>query len=157
MKKLAEEAHFFNALVPLANAFAGTVYTDVINCENYASVCFVLQKGVGTTGTSTITAVPVSTNGASASGTAVGYDYSEITSTDVNPALTNVANTGFTTTAGSNTLVVVEVDLDKIAASGYQYMRLAFVEVAAAAVLGGVLGIMYNPRYAGAGSPTQLV
>ncbi|SNX54874.1 hypothetical protein [Thermoanaerobacterium sp. RBIITD] len=47
--------HVVNALSPAADAFAGTVFTDVINLRNWEYVSFLIQCGAGVVGTSTIT------------------------------------------------------------------------------------------------------
>ena len=151
---LTENSHIVNGIVPVADAFSGTVTSDVVNVENYHNVRFILYKGVGATGTSTLTVVPSSDNAGTATGTAVNFRYVEVTSTDVAGAMTNAAT--MTTTAGSNTMVIIDVDCDELAASGYSYCYLNCVEVTDSPVLGGVLVELYNPRYAGDGSATVL-
>ena len=151
---LTERSHIVNGIVPVADAFAGTVASDVVKVSDYHKVRFILYKGVGTTGTSTLTVVPCDDAAASTSGTAVHFNYVEITSTDVAGAMTKAATV--TTSAGSNTMMIIDVDCDEIAASGYEYCYLNCVEVANDPVLGGVLIELYEPRYAGDGSATVL-
>ena len=64
---LTERSHIVNGIVPVADAFAGTVTSDVVKVSDYHNVRFILYKGVGTTGTSTLTVVPASTAAAAAS------------------------------------------------------------------------------------------
>lgn len=138
--------HVVNALVPVADAFAGTVYTDVINMKDFNHVQFVIQKGAGAVGTSTITieacddVVPTNVS-------AVPFKYQVCTTGDTFSALTAAEATGFDTTAGANQMYKVEVDSDALAASGYGYIRLKAVEVVNDPVLGGVVAVLTEPRY----------
>ena len=102
---------------------------------------------MGAAGTSTIYVnacddnVPTNT-------TNVPYWYREYTTSDVPGAWTHVAATGFTCTAGTNYMVEIRVDVGELAALGYEYVRLELDEVADFEVLGGVLCIVENLRYA---------
>lgn len=140
--KLIEQLHFVKGLDPVANAFAGTVRSDIVNMENMAKVVFVIWKGVGATGTSTVT-VEASDDASPSNVTAVPFDYRAILTTDVPGAVT--AASSFVTTAGSSQVYVVEVDAENLIASGYSYVSLKMVESAASAVLGGIL-IFTVPR-----------
>jgi hypothetical protein len=142
---LLEDVHFAHGLAPIADAFAGSVNSDVVNMKNYGQVTFLYYQGVGTTGTSTLTveacddAVPTTQN-------AVPFTYRSITATDVHGDITAAAAAGFTTTAGSNHIYIISVNVEALLADGYSYVRLAAVEVANAAVLGGILIILGEPR-----------
>ena len=114
---------------------------------DYAGVTFVLIKGVGTTGTSTIT-VESSDDVAASNVTAIPFRYKAITSGDTEGALTIAAAAGFTTTAGSSQLYLIEVDSEELGDTGYQYLRLKTVESVDAAVLGGILILMHGNRFA---------
>ena len=65
----------------------------------------------------------------------------------IHSAYTSAAATGFTTTAGASKLIKVDVDADKIAATGYGYCRLEAVEVVNNPVLGGIVINLPEPRY----------
>jgi len=138
--------HLVNALVPVADAFAGTKYTDVINLKNWNHIQFVIQKAAGAVGTSTITieacddAVPTNVS-------AVPFKYQACTTGDTFGALTAAEATGFATTAGANQMYKIEVDSDALAASGHGYIRLKAVEVVDDPVLGGILAVLTEPRY----------
>lgn len=143
---LLENLHAVKGLDAVADAFAATVASDVVNLSNYDSVLFIVHKGVGTTGTSTITVeacddvVPTNT-------AAVTFWYKAITSGDTEGTLTEATTSGFVTTAGSSHLYLVEVKAAQLAAAGYKFVRLKAVESANDPVLGGILILMGKPRY----------
>lgn len=133
-----EEYQFIKGLDPVANAFAGTVNSDVVDMSEFSEVAFVAHIGVGATGTSTWTieacddTVPTTTS-------AIPYHSREITTGDTEGALTARAAAGAIPTAGSSKILIATVREDALAASGYRYVRAHFVESVASAVLGGVL------------------
>lgn len=138
--------HPVKGLDPVADAFAGTAVSDVINLENIIEGAFIVYKGVGTTGTSTITleacddVTPTTTS-------AIAFEYQANTTADAYGAVTAAAATGFTTTAGSSQIYVIYVHAAKLAASGYGYVRLKATEVVDAAVLGGIIFVPLKTRY----------
>ena len=140
--------HFIKGLDPVADAFAGTVSSDVVDLSNHQSALFIIHKGVGATGTSTITVeacddiVPTTT-------TAVAFYSKNITATDVQGAVTPRAATGFATTAGSSQMYAVQVHAEELANVGYRYVRLKAVEVVDSPVLGGIAIALVNPRFGG--------
>jgi hypothetical protein len=142
--KQAEISHLAIGSSPLANAFAGTMYSDVINLRDYGKARFIVYGGVGATGTSTFTVeacddiVPTNVS-------AVPFTYQQYTG-DLPGTLTQAASTGFTCAAGNNRLITIEVDQEALSASGYQFVRLKSVEVTASAVLGGILVELLQPR-----------
>lgn len=154
-KILSQETHYVPGLDPVADAFAGTVYSDVVDLGNAHAVTFVIIKGVGATGTSTVTVeacddiVPTTTS-------AVAFAYRKMTTTDTWGANTWVASTGFVTTAGSSQRYLVHVDADMLANSGYRYVRLAMVESVDSPVLGGIDIILHNLRYPRAIQTSQI-
>lgn len=143
---LVQEAHFVKGLDAVADAFASTVYSDIVNMEGFGCCTFILHKGVGTTGTSTIT-VEASDDVSGSNVTAVEFWYKAITSGDTPGAVTAAATTGFATTAGSSQLYVISVPADKLSGVGKKFVRLKAAEVVDAAVLGGILIIMTEPRF----------
>jgi hypothetical protein len=138
--------HYIKGLDPVADAFSGTVYTDIVSMDNHKLAEFIIYKGVGTTGTSTITVEACDDTSASNT-SAVAFNYQAITSGDTAGALTAVTSTGFTTTAGSSQIYVIYVDADALLASGYKYVRLKAVESVDNPVLGGILINLREPRY----------
>lgn len=148
--------HFVKGLDAVADAFSGTVYSDIISMKNNNHITFLIHKGVGTTGTSAIT-VEACDDVSASNSSAIPFSYRAITSGDTHGALTAVASTGFTTSAGSSQLYAIEVDAEALAASGYQYIRLKAVESANDPVLGGIIAILSEPRYDQAVQGTAIV
>jgi hypothetical protein len=148
--------HLVKGLDPVADAFAGTVYSDIVSMKNHNHVQFILIKGVGATGTSTIT-IEASDDVSASNVEAVPFHYQAITSGDTHGALTAATTTGFTTTAGSSQLYKIEVDVEALLSSGYEYIRLKAVEVANDPVLGGILINLTEPRYDEAVQATAIV
>lgn len=148
--------HFVKGLDPVADAFAGTVYTDVFSMRNYKTALIQMYIGVGTTGTSTIT-VNACDDVSASTETAVPFLYQQILTGDTASALTQATTAGFTTTAGSSKFVNVWVNASDIGATGYEFCRAKFVEVANAACLGGVTVMLLDPRYDEDIQPTAIV
>lgn len=146
MQTLIQQMHFVKGIDPVAD-FGDTVQsTDIVNMKNFESVCFLIYKGVGTTGTSTIT-VEACDDVAPSNATAIPFFYKTMAgSDDVPSALTKATASGFATTAGSSQLYAVEVRYGDLAASGRNYVRLKMTEVVNSPVLGGVAIILGNPR-----------
>lgn len=140
-----EKIHAVSGLAPVADALAGTVGSDVVNCENFNKVIFVVHKGVGATGTSTIT-VEACDDVTPTTQSAIPFRYRNVTSGDTTTALTAATTAGFTTTAGSAQIILIEADVAELAASGYGYIRLKAVEVVDSPVLAGILILMGEPR-----------
>jgi hypothetical protein len=140
------EMHIVHGLAPIADAFAGaTVNSDVVkaNCEG---VLFLIYKGVGTTGTSTVT-VEACDDATPSNTTAVPFYYRTNTTIDTWGDWTSAAAAGFATTAGSNHIYQVYVDTAELMEEGYEWVRLDMAEVVDAAVLGGILIFLINPRF----------
>lgn len=158
-RRVTEEEHPVMGLAPVAD-FNDTVQsTQAVSMANWGKAVFYILKGVGTTGTSTIT-VEACSNAAASSTSAIPFTYrsyatasSDVPSTDPTVATAS----GFTTTAGSAQLYVVEVDSDALVASGYNYVRLKCTEVVNSPVLGGILISLRNPRYLGVKAPTTVI
>ena len=145
---LMERSHFETGLAAVADVFDTTKSTDVINMANHNRVRFIVFWGVGATGTNTIT-VEACSNLAASSVSAIGFRYRRLSAVDVAPgAITVATSAGFTTTAGSNQIYEIEVAVQDLLASGYQYVRLTTVEVVNSPILGGVLVEVFEPRYA---------
>lgn len=137
---------------PVADAFATTTGTsDVVNMKNFHSVTFLVFWGVGTTGTVKIQ-VEACDNTTPSNTTAIPFRYRVITggldAGDTAGAITvATASDGYTTTAGSHQIVVVEADASELADTGYGYVRCKCTEVVDSALLGGVLILQGKPRF----------
>lgn len=144
--KILSELHWTIGIVPVADAFSGTVYSDVMKCSG-EGMEWMIVKGAGATGTSTIT-VEACDDVTPTNSTAVAFMYRKSTTPDTWGAWTQATTTGFTTTAGANQMYEIYVDGSELAAEGYAYARLKAVEVANDPVLGGVLQAVVRPNYA---------
>jgi len=143
--KMDQYLHIAKGLDPVADAFSGTVYSDIFSMRRHGHITFVIYKGVGTTGTSTIT-VEACDDVSASNASAVAFKYQAITSGDTHGAMIDATTAGFTTTAGSSQLYKIECDASALLASGYGFIRLKAVESANDPVLGGILAIMSEPR-----------
>jgi hypothetical protein len=128
-------------LPPVADAFDGTKYSDIISCKGAEKVIFILQRGVGTTGKSAITVEACDDNSPS-NVSAVPFRYKGINASDVEGALTDATVSGYTMTAGSNLIDIIEVDAARLAVAGYGFCRLKAVEATNDPVLAGILALV---------------
>lgn len=138
--------HFVTGIDPVADAFSATVTTDIVELREYQVARFIVWKGVGATGTSTIT-VEACDDDAGTNATAIPFAYQAYisTTTDLPGAVTRATAAGFATTAGSSQLYVIEVNSQSLGSQGW--VRLKAVEVVDSPVLGGVLIELLSPRY----------
>lgn len=145
--------HAIPVLYPVADAFAATPTIDVVEALG-EGVLWEITKGVGATGTSTVTVlsaddtVPTNT-------VAVEFIYRISTTPDVWGAWTAATTAGFATTAGSNQMYQVYVDAQNLAANNYGYAQLQMVEVVDSPVAGCVNAYIETLRYAD--SPESLI
>jgi len=137
--------HVAKGIDPVADAFSGTVYSDIFSMRRHGNITFVIYKGVGATGTSTIT-VEACDDVSGSNVSAVAFKYQAITTGDTHGSMTDATSAGFTTTAGSSQLYKIMCDASALLASGYGFIRLKAVESVDSPVLGGILAIMGEPR-----------
>lgn len=136
---LMERLQVIKGKDPVADAFAGTVSSDIVDMAAFEHVLFIRHDGVGTTGTSTVT-VEACDDVTPSNVVAIPFYYREVLSGDTEaaaPARKTAA--GVATTAQSSKLVIAEVANQDLAETGYRYVRVKYTEVADAAVLGGIL------------------
>ena len=144
---MLETLKFAKGLDPIADAFAGTVNSDVYNLQGHGSILFVVYVGVGATGSSTLT-VEACDDVTPSNTTAIAFNYREITTGDTDGAITAAAAAGYVSTVGSSRIVLVEVDAADVAAAsvnsttGNQFVRLHAVESADSPVLGGIHAVL---------------
>jgi hypothetical protein len=142
--------HVVTAIAPNADLFDTAQTTDWLTMKNYDSLMFVIQIGVGATGTATIT-VKMASDSSGTGATAIPFSYRRVSATgtsDVEGALTDATSAGFTTTAGSNQVYIVEVNSEELDASK-PFVALTATEVVNSPVAGAILAIMGEPRYPG--------
>lgn len=146
--------HSTIGLAPVADAFAGTVYSDVVSLSGHNEALFTVIKAVGATGTSTIT-VQACDDFTPSNRSAIPFVYRVCTTPDTWGEWTVAAATGFTTTAGSNQLYEIVARAENCPA-GYPNVQLKAVEVADSEVLGGILITMGTPKYGGESQGTVI-
>jgi hypothetical protein len=146
MKYFTEEHLVVPALYPDADLYAADPATDIINTKNYDHVTFILTEGAGGTGTVKIQ-VEECDDTTPTNSTAIAFNYRVATTPDTWGAITASASTGYTTTAGANKQVAVEIDAAELT-DGYPYVRLQLTEVADSPCDAGVIAILSRPRYA---------
>jgi len=140
---IPSDLHFVKGLDPVADFMSGTVYSDIIEVGG-DGICFLVYKGVGTTGTSVLT-VEACSNVSAGATSAVVFWYKRISTTD--SGWTAATTAGFTTTAGSSDMYLIAAPADVFASTGYKYARLKAVESANDPVLGGIVAFVYGLRY----------
>ena len=143
--RIVEKLHAIPGIYPVADFMAGTVNTDVVEVLG-EGVLFEITKGVGLTGTSTITVLACDDIVPTTS-TAVAFMYRASTTPDTWGAWTQATTTGFTTTAGSNQMYKCYADAAELASEGYGYAKLNAVEVVNSPVAGCVNIYIVNPHY----------
>lgn len=144
--RMSRYPHAVQGLIPVADAFDDTVYTDIVNFRNANEIHFYIVKGVGTTGTSDITVEACDDTGATNT-TAIAFRLQINTTSDTFGNDTAIAAAGFTTTAGSNHIYKIVVRKNDIIASGYSYVRVRAEENADDPVLGLILIIIPDLRF----------
>lgn len=138
--------HIIAGKDPVADAFSGTVYSDVVSLAAYSVARFIVHKGVGATGTSTIT-LEACDNANGDNPVAIPFYYQLYTGADDLPgAVTAAPAAGFTTPVGSSHLYVMEGDAQSL--GGKAWIRMKAVEVVDSPVLAGILIELLGPRYA---------
>lgn len=151
---LSERLKVVKGLDPVADAFSGTVLSDVVSLALYRRAMFIYYKGVGTTGTSTLTVQASAANDGS-SPTAIPFKYRRVASGDTAGAVTDATTAGFTTTAGSSEIYLIEVDAADTP-DGKPWVHLKSVESVDSPVVGCIIPILGDPRYGGATLPTAI-
>ena len=136
-------------LGPLADIFDTDPATACVNLAKARHAEFSLMKGVGTTGTATVT-VEACTDAAGSGATAIAFNYRKATSgnLDVLGALTAATSSGFATTAGSTQQYVIGIDARELP-TGSPFVRLKFVEVVNSPCLGVVSVVVDGPLFGG--------
>ena len=143
-----EQAHVEVGINAVADFAAGDVGSDIVNMKDHNRIVFVAHWGVGATGIVKFTVQACSNLSASAT-TAIAFKYRTLTAEAAPGAVTDAtASTGYSNSAGSNQVILVEVTAAAVNATGYQYVRLYCDETTDSPLLGGVLAIMLEPRFA---------
>ena len=146
---MLQELKLAKGIDPVADALAGTVNSDVYSMRGHGRILFIVYCGVATGGTATaVFTVDACDNVTPSNTTAIAFWYREIVTGDTEGAITRAAAAGFTCTAGSSKIVLIEVDARDVAAAsvnstvGNHFVRLHSVEGVNDPVVAGVLAIL---------------
>jgi hypothetical protein len=138
--------HLVKGIDPVADAMDTTQYTDVVKMAGHSVCRFIVYKGVGATGTATVT-IEACDNANGDNPVAVPFSYQAYAGADDVPAaVVKAAAAGFALTAGSSQLYDCQVDSQVL--SGKAWVRMKFAEVVNSPVLAGVMIELINARYA---------
>jgi hypothetical protein len=156
--KNLEHAHYVKGIDPVADAFSGTVYSDIVSMRAYEKCEFIVYGGVatGSTGTSVLT-VEACDDVSASNVSAIAFWYREVVTGDTEGTLTKATTAGFTATAGSSKIAILEISQEDLAASGYGFVRLKAVESVNDPVVGCVLIRQSGPRYGKSAKATTIV
>jgi len=142
---ILEKIHWIGGLVPDADAFAGTVNTDIFEVQGEGAV-FIIFAGENGGGDSTVT-VQACDDTTPSNTTAVPFYYKSSTTFDTWGDWAAATTAGITTPTSSNYMKMIYVPAAELASEGYGYVRLHLVEDTNAAVDACVLAGVVNPRY----------
>jgi len=144
-----------NAVIPVADAFATAVSTDVVDMADYKRCTFIVATGATSTANGIITVLAGVSNASCT--TAIIFKYrTQIAAvppaagSDVPSALTAAAVTGFSMTASkAGGLYIIEVDVREVAAAGtnFDHVKLTVTEVTDAPQTACIIAILSQPRY----------
>ena len=145
---MLEKLRFSQGLPPVADFGAAGVSSDVVDMSGHNKVMFVIQRGVGATGTGVLT-VEACDDVTPTNTTAIPFRYLEVDASDVLGTLTEAAAAGYTPTAGSNFIIQVEVDAVEVRKAGatFEFVRLTLTETTDSPVLAGIIIVLGEPRY----------
>lgn len=147
--------HIVQGLVPVADAFAGGVSTDVISLKDYGRVTFVIITGaIEDSGISNVCKVQGCDNTTPSNTTDMTFHRQSLqwsTTVDTWGARALNASTGYNFTSNNavaNAVHIAEVTADMVKAeTGYDFVRLNIAETANKTITAAVLVILSEPRY----------
>ena len=125
--------------------FNGNITSDIINMENWGGVLYIVKKLDGAVGTATATVESCDTV-VPGTPTAVAFRYRKMTTADTWSSWTAVASTGVTITAGADEIWEFSVYDSELNGTD-QFVRLVLTEVDSTAVDGGVITMLFDPRF----------
>jgi len=147
---LADNVHFVEAIpCPAAgNSYAGTKSSDIISLANASECTFIVYRGAGGTGTSTLV-VNSCDDVDGTTQTAIVFEYKLITTgtaAHTEGDWTAATTSGFTTATTANVIYLCRVKAEDLSGTD-QFVQLVATEVAADAVGGAVIAALSGYRY----------
>jgi hypothetical protein len=141
-----------NVHLPVADAFAGTKTSTPINMSGYQKALFVLSKGAGAVGTSTIT-LEMASAADGTGATAIPFRYKRILGDgNTEGSVQTATATGFNTVAAADDTYLIEVDSNTavFARGEKKYIRVKGVEVVDDPVTGSISALLLGGRFTSA-------
>jgi len=156
MNVWSEQNKVVSGVIPVADAFATSATTDVINMENYNKCTFIIYTGATTTADGVVTVNAGNANDSCA--TAIAFKYrTQVAKTDattqggdVPSALTAATSAGFAMTASKvGGIYIIEVDSAVVAAAGtnFDHVSCTVTEDTDDPQTACILAILSEPRY----------
>jgi len=155
MNVLSEKIKVVNGVIPVADTFATSATTDIVNLENYKKCTFIIATGATVTADGVVTVLAGADNVTCT--TAIVFKYrTQIAAdvpdagSDVPSALTTATVTGFAMTASKpGGLYIVEVDAAVVAAAGtnFDHVKLTVTEDTDDPQVACVIALLSEPRY----------
>jgi hypothetical protein len=149
MQLLSEVCHFVNGLPPVADAFATTGESDIVNLAKYGAVTFIIATGVTTTANGTVQVL--AGNSVAGATNAIAFKYRAVlapATTNVPSALTDATSAGFSMTASKpNSMYIIEITAQALAYAGYSCVKVLVTEVTNDPQIATIVGILYGPRF----------
>jgi hypothetical protein len=148
--------HVVQGIVPVADAFAGGVSSDVVSLKDYNRVTWLIITGaIEDTGVSNIVTVDACDDTTPTNTTAMPFYHRTLswsTTVDTWGALTLAAAAGYNLTDNASVanavhLVTVTGDMVGSAAPGFEYARLTIAETVNKTITAAVLVILDEARY----------
>ena len=157
MNVFSEKNKIVNVLIPVADAWAGDVQSDVVNLENYNKCTFIIATGVSAANTDGVVTVQAGVSNAVCATDIVFKYRTQIAAvppadgSDIPSTLTDATVTGFAMTAAKGGGVyIIEVNAADVAAgiAGGDHCAVTVTEDSAGAQTACVIAILSEPRYA---------
>lgn len=147
-------AYAGQALVPVADAYAGGVSTDIYAMRNFHAIAFVIQQGAIEGSNSNLVTLVSCDDTTPSNTSAVGFRYRVFTnSTDTWAAEGTATSSGYnfnSNNAVSNGIHIVYATCDEVrAGAGYNFVRLTIAETADKTVTAGIVFYGLEGRYHG--------
>ena len=145
MKEL-ENIHWIGGLAPNADAFDGTVYTDVFKVLGEGAV-FLVWYGTNAVSGASVMTVNAADDVTPNNETAVAFMYRVSTTFDTWGAWTQATVAGITVGASADSMWEIYVPASEFASEGYAYCRAVFIESVNQTADGMCLAGVVNPSY----------
>jgi hypothetical protein len=144
-----ERAHAEVGIDAVADVFAAAANSDVFSMRKHNRIVFIAHWGVGATGVNKFT-VEACDNVTPSNVTLIPFWYRTLVAGAAPGAVTyqGTPATGVSNAAGSSQIILIETTAALVKAAGYDFIRLATDETTDSPVLGGIIALLLEPRFA---------